>query len=180
MGDFFLSEPDQTSEFQSISALEVQRHIHNLDRSYHPSPMAWEDQILYLILPDRFSDGHENFYFDNDGKLVDGGTTPMYRPSDEGTALKGKASAKSWHKAGSTFVGGTLKGITTKIGYLSRLGVTALWIAPFLKQVKDTYHGYGVQDFLDVDRRIGTRDDLAELVKTAHSHGIYVILDAVL
>jgi len=180
MGDYSPSDTHERHGYQRISDPEVQHHIHNLDRAFHPSPGAWEDQVLYLILPDRFSDGHENHCFDNDGKLVKNGTTPMYTPEDENNALQGKQSAKSWHKAGSKFVGGTLKGITTKMGYLRRLGVTALWIAPFFKQVKDTYHGYGVQDFLDVDRRIGTREDLAELTKTAHRHGIYVILDAVL
>jgi len=41
-------------------------------------------------------------------------------------------------------------------------------------------HGYGVQDFLDVDPRFGTREDLRDLVATAHAHGIYVILDVIL
>ena len=25
-------------------------------RTYHPSPMAWEDEILYFLMLDRFSD----------------------------------------------------------------------------------------------------------------------------
>jgi len=45
------------------------------------------------------------------------------------------------------------------------MGVTALWISPVLKQVsfQDTYHGYGIQDFLEVDAHFGTSDDLKRL-----------------
>ena len=53
----------------------------------------------------------------------------------------------------------------------SSLGVTALWVGPVFKQRGhlDTYHGYGIQDFLDVDPRFGTRDDLVDLVAAAHA-----------
>jgi glycosidase len=43
-----------------------------------------------------------------------------------------------------------------------------------------TYHGYGIQDFLDVDPHFGTREDLRDLVDAAHQHGIYCILDIIL
>ncbi len=42
------------------------------------------------------------------------------------------------------------------------------------------YHGYAIQDFLGGDPRIGTREDLQELVRQAHARGIYVILDIVI
>ena len=72
--------------------------------------------------------------------------------------------------------------MTQKIGYLQRMGVTAIWVSPIFRQVpyQDTYHGYGIQNFLDVDPHFGTREDLHELVNTAHDHGIYVILDIIL
>ena len=44
----------------------------------------------------------------------------------------------------------------------------------------DTYHGYGIQDFLQVDPRFGTTEDLRELVQRAHERGLYVILDIIL
>ncbi|NBD31919.1 MAG: hypothetical protein GVY17_02820 [Cyanobacteria bacterium] len=31
-------------------------------RQYFPSPMAWEDQVFYFLMLDRFSDGNENGY----------------------------------------------------------------------------------------------------------------------
>jgi hypothetical protein len=29
---------------------------------FHPSPAAWEDQVLYFLMLDRFSDGREQGY----------------------------------------------------------------------------------------------------------------------
>ena len=43
----------------------------------------------------------------------------------------------------------------------------------------DTYHGYAIQDFLEVDPRFGTRQDLVDLVDAAHAKGLRVILDII-
>jgi glycosidase len=152
------------------------------DRTFTPSPAAWEDQVLYFLMLDRFSDGNENDYFDNDGQAVLGGSTQPYRPEDAGNAVQTDQDAARWRDAGVHWAGGTLKGLTGKIGYLKRMGITALWVSPIFKQVayQDTYHGYGIQNFLLVDPHFGTREDLREMVATAHRHGIYVILDIIL
>ena len=147
------------------------------DRKIFPSPAAWEDQVLYFLMLDRFSNGKEKGYRNNKGNIVRRGTTPLFQPED-----RGNADVSSWIAAGQRFCGGTIKGLTSKVGYLERLGVTAIWISPIFKQVsfKETYHGYGIQNFLDVDPHFGTRQDLRDLVRTAHAHGIYVILDIIL
>jgi glycosidase len=46
-----------------------------------------------------------------------------------------------------------LAGVTSKLEYLKKLGITAMWLSPVFRQRArlDTYHGYGIQDFLDVD-----------------------------
>lgn len=150
--------------------------------AFHPSPAAWEDQVLYFFLVDRFSDGNERDYLDNAGRSATDGATPRMSAADHGNVLHDEASAAAWREAGARFVGGTLKGAASKMGYLKRLGVTAVWVSPIFRQPPwtDAYHGYGVQDFLDVDPRFGTREDLRDLVATAHAHGIYVILDVIL
>ncbi|HLB87078.1 MAG TPA: alpha-amylase family glycosyl hydrolase [Terriglobales bacterium] len=154
-----------------------------LGRSFHPSPLAWEDQMLYFLLPDRFSDGKERDYQDIAGNAVTSGTTPLFnRNKDFENAIQTATEAQKWRDAGGVWVGGTLQGLTSKLGYLRHMGVTALWVGPIFKQVafQATYHGYGVQNFLDVDPHFGTREDLKTLVKTAHDNGIYVILDIIL
>ncbi len=151
-------------------------------RTFFPSPAAWEDEVLYFLLVDRFSDGREIGYVDAGGTIVTTGETPPFRPQDAGNAIETDADARRWRDAGGRWVGGTLRGVQSKLGYLRRLGVTALWISPVLKQVpfRDSYHGYATQNFLDVDPHFGTRDDLRALVETAHALGIRVILDVIL
>ena len=149
-------------------------------RAHHPSPAAWEDQVFYFMMVDRFSDGREDGYLGLDGNPV-AGTTPALTPADRGSALATPESAAAWREAGARFVGGTLAGLTSKVGYLRRMGVTALWVSPVFRQVTgmESYHGYGIQDFLEIDPRFGTTQDLKDLVRVAHENGIYVVLDVI-
>ncbi|GAB7051744.1 alpha-amylase family glycosyl hydrolase [Catenuloplanes indicus] len=164
---------------RSVSEIDVERLT---GRAFHPSPVAWEDEVLYFLMVDRFSDGRERDWRDNDGVSVAFGETPRLRPENHGNALGTEAERAAWRDAGERFTGGTLRGLRGKLGYLRRLGITAVWVSPILKQVPgvESYHGYGTQDFLDVDPRFGTPDDLRDLVATAHAMGIRVILDVVL
>ncbi len=149
---------------------------------FHPSPDAWEDQVLYYLMLDRFSDGREWGYRGNEGQVVTNGITPPFQPGDENNAILTPQEAAQWREAGGRWVGGTLKGLTSKMGYLQRLGITTLWLNPIFKQVtfEESYHGYNIQNFLEVDLHLGPREELRDMVKTAHAHGIYVILDIVL
>jgi hypothetical protein len=152
-----------------------------LQGPFHPSPSSWADQVLYFLLVDRFSDGREDGYRDVAGNVVSGATR-MFTPADEGNAIGTEPDAARWRDAGATWLGGTLEGARSKLGYLRRLGVTALWISPVLRQREGTsdYHGYGIQNFLEVDPHYGTAADLRRLVDDAHALGMYVILDVVL
>jgi glycosidase len=149
---------------------------------YHPSPVAWEDHVFYFLLIDRFSDNNENGYKDISGLMVTSGTTPVFTPAASKNAVQNETDEAKWRTAGGKYVGGNLKGLTSKIGYLKRMGITAIWVSPVLKQVhfQETYHGYGIQDFLQVNPQFGTDQDFKDLVKIAHDHGIYVILDIIL
>lgn len=151
-------------------------------RNFFPSPEAWEDQVFYFLLLDRFSDGKEIGCRNNDGRVVNTGSTALFQPADNGNAVTGDAAAAEWRKAGGKWVGGNLQGLTGKIGYLKRLGVTAIWVSPVFKQVafQPTYHGYGIQNFLDVDPHFGTREDLKNMIGVAHEHGIHVVMDIIL
>jgi glycosidase len=107
---------------------------------------------------------------------VQTGTTPLYRPENSG-----QVDYDTWFRAGSGWQGGTLKGLKSKLGYLRRLGITALWVSPIFRQVafEPSYHGYGIQNFLDVDPHFGTRAEFRDFVQAAHEQGIYVILDII-
>jgi glycosidase len=47
------------------------------------------------------------------------------------------------------------------------------------RQELNTYHGYCIQNFLEVDPRFGTKQDLVDLVEASHAVGIRVILDVI-
>lgn len=165
-----------------------QQHLRDLNlseltnRDFFASPTHWEDQVLYFLLVDRFSDGNETDYLDADGNPVTSGSTRRFAPADAGNAVSTEADARRWQAAGARWNGGHLRGLRGKLGYLRRLGVTAIWISPVFKQVgfQQSYHGYGIQNFLEVDPNFGTKEDLRELVADAHEHGIYVVLDIIL
>lgn len=73
---------------------------------------------------------------------------------------------------------GDLKGITSKVDYLSRLGVDAVWLSPFYPSALAD-GGYDVDDYRAVDPRIGTLDDFDEMVAALHADHIKVIIDIV-
>jgi glycosidase len=159
-----------------VSLAEVQQLLKSACTDgveYFPSPIDWRDEVLYFLLPDRFSDGNEK-----KRKLLTRSEIEELRKE----YIREDIDIALWGKSGKNWQGGTINGIASKLDYLQELGISAIWISPIFKQrVKlDTYHGYGIQDFLDVDPRFGHRKDLLNLVKKAHKKNIKVILDIII
>ena len=73
---------------------------------------------------------------------------------------------------------GDLRGITTRMPYLQRLGVDAVWLTPFYESPQAD-GGYDVADHRQVDPLVGTLRDFDALVRAAHGHGIRVVVDLV-
>lgn len=125
------------------------------------TPLGFDNNdIVYMILTDRFDDGDST----NNGTL-----NTEYRPGE----LKYTQ-------------GGDWQGIIDKMDYIESLGVTAIWISPPQKNEllsrdgsESGYHGYFTNDYNSTDPHFGTKAKLQELVDEAHSRGIKVILDAV-
>lgn len=138
-------------------------------QQYRPSPASWRDEVIYFLLVDRFSDGK-----DRQRPLLDRNNLVAARPAGW--------QWDNWARSGrDRWQGGTIKGVESRLDYLAGLGVTAVWLSPVFKQRShlNTYHGYGIQDFLDVDPRFGTRQDLVDLVAAAHDVGLRVVLDVI-
>jgi glycosidase len=114
------------------------------------------DDVIYLIMPDRFADGDPANNFPASG---------TYNRNDP----------RAYH-------GGDLRGIQDHLPYLKDLGVTALWITPIYNNDDHTghdYHGYGATDLYSVEEHFGTLKDYRSLVRAAHSLGLKIILDIV-
>ena len=74
---------------------------------------------------------------------------------------------------------GDLAGITSRLEYISELGVDGIWISPiFTSPMKDM--GYDVSDYRDIDPLFGDLKDFDRLVEKAHSLGLKVMIDQVL
>jgi glycosidase len=166
-----LLDPNRPDHMQGVRTLLDRARRERV--SYFSSPIDWRDEILYFLLPDRFSDGRED-------------ARPLLTRAEiqnlRQTSSRPDLNWQDWAKSGLRWQGGTIKGIQGRLDYLRGLGVTAVWMAPVFKQRTrlDTFHGYGIQDFLDVDPRFGSRRDLVELVSAAHSKQIRIILDVII
>ncbi len=73
---------------------------------------------------------------------------------------------------------GDFAGLTTKLDYLSWLGVDCLWILPFYESPRRD-GGYDVSDFRKVLSDFGTVDDVRRFLAAAHERGLRVIADMV-
>jgi glycosidase len=113
------------------------------------------DDVIYLIMPDRFADGD----LSNDRPA---GSTGVY---DRGNPM-------AYH-------GGDLRGIREHLAYLHDLGVNTLWLTPVWKNTDSDYHGYHVVDFYALDDRMGSMQEYQALVADAHRLGMKVLIDYV-
>ena len=110
----------------------------NVGPLHVPSP-AWEEQIVYFVMTDRFADGD---------KTNDDQKKGEYDPSDI-----------------NKYSGGDLQGIIDKLDYIQGLGATAVWITPPVAnmwwdplQQSGGYHGYWARNLKKVDEHLGTLD----------------------
>jgi glycosidase len=123
-----------------------------------PSPEDWRDEVIYFLMVDRFNNP---------------AAPPRQLPFDVPV---------------NAFQGGSFAGVRASIPYLQELGVGAVWLTPVLANCpysQDTYHGYGIHDFLGAEPRFATDpahadQELRDLVDALHDAGLHVIFDIVL
>ncbi len=116
------------------------------------------EDLVYLLMPDRFSNGDES--------------------NDKIAGLKDQSLNRD-----SMFLrhGGDLQGVINHLDYLKELGVTTLWITPVLlnDMPNRTEHGYAITDHYKVDERIGGPKTYKKLSDELHKRGMKLMQDAV-
>ncbi len=126
------------------------------------------EEIVYFVLPDRFENGDPS---NDTGDFTGGRLETGFDPTAKGF-----------------FHGGDLKGLTQRLDYLERLGVTAIWFAPIFQnkpvqgprgEESAGYHGYWVTDFTRPDGHFGTREEFKAFVDAAHARGMKVYMDII-
>ncbi len=113
--------------------------------------------VLYLIMPDRFSNGDPSN--DNHNDMLE------------------KVNRKD---IGGRH-GGDIKGITDHLDYLQDLGITTIWNTPLLEDnvPSYSYHGYAISDYYKVDPRYGTNQDYKNLSAELQKRDMKLIMDVV-
>ena len=74
---------------------------------------------------------------------------------------------------------GDLKGLVSKLDYLSWLGIDCIWLLPiFQSPLRDG--GYDISDYFTILPEFGDLGDFVQLVEEAHKRGMRVIADLVM
>ncbi|MFT4050621.1 MAG: alpha-amylase family glycosyl hydrolase [Microbacterium sp.] len=73
---------------------------------------------------------------------------------------------------------GDIPGILSRVDYLAGLGIEAVWLSPFYPSALAD-GGYDVDDYRDVDPRLGTLEDFDRMLEALHERGIKVVVDIV-
>lgn len=114
--------------------------------------------FMYLITPDRFANGDAS----ND----------IIEDFEQNTIDRNDGYQRH---------GGDLQGITQHLDYIKELGVTSLWINPVYENNQDheSYHGYAITDFYNVDPRLGGNRAFKELTDALHDNDMKILKDVV-
>jgi alpha-amylase len=127
-------------------------------KKYWNCDREWREEFIYFLMVNRFHDDHDRTSKQGPDRLVGFGSEEQLK----------------------SFCGGTIKGITKHLDYIKGLGCTSIWLSPVFQNNENSYHGYAIENFLAVDPRFGTKEDLIELVRISHEKNIRVFLDVVL
>jgi maltose alpha-D-glucosyltransferase/alpha-amylase len=74
---------------------------------------------------------------------------------------------------------GDFVGLSSRLDYLSRLGVDTIWLLPFYPSpLRDD--GYDIADYYDVHSSYGTIDDFREFLDAAHARNMRVVTELVI
>ena len=73
---------------------------------------------------------------------------------------------------------GDLKGIISKLDYLEKLGIMAIWLSPVQQSPMDD-NGYDISDYEDIASIFGTMEDMEKLIAEGQKRDIKIIMDLV-
>jgi cyclomaltodextrinase / maltogenic alpha-amylase / neopullulanase len=116
------------------------------------TPEWVKDAVFYQIFPDRFASSER-----------------VEKPNN----------LESWDSPPTLngFKGGDLLGIAEHLGYLSDLGINAIYLNPIFQSASN--HRYHTHDYYQVDPILGGERAFRKLLREAHRRDMRVILDGV-
>ena len=140
----------------------------------HPS--WFMNCVAYQIFPDSFSRGSD--WVERSKNIVDPHWNGRYGRHliDLTDALQSEYDSDGTIK-NPQFYGGTLKGITERLDYISDLGADLIYITPILYALSN--HRYDTADYFKIDPILGDFDSFRELVANCEERGIRIMSDGV-
>ena len=181
----------QSQDWELTAMLDFGHQDHVDALTYSARPIA--DRVARLV--DQFLTGHDGAVLAR-VEAPDGSTTAPH-PLDPGSAIY-FVMVDRFHNGDPTndqtvdladpqgFHGGDLQGVSAKLDWLQRLGITSIWLSPIFEMRDEKFHGHGafhgywVTDFGKIDARFGGEQALTELRTNLAQRGMTMFLDVVL
>ena len=73
---------------------------------------------------------------------------------------------------------GDLKGVTSRLDYIQKLGVDIIWLNPIYRS-PNVDNGYDISDYRAIDPTFGSLADFKELLAAAHQRDLKIMMDLV-
>ena len=73
---------------------------------------------------------------------------------------------------------GDIPGITKRLPYIRELGADVIWLSPVYQSPNDD-NGYDISDYQAINPEFGTMEEFDEMLQTAHSLGLKIVMDLV-
>jgi len=152
------ARPGMAKISSSIFSLDFELKPHRKGNGSSYAQGVTSKDFMYLILPDRFSNG-------------DTGNDRIAGMKDQSL---NRDTVYKRH-------GGDLKGIENHLDYLNALGITTLWLNPVIENdmPERTEHGYAFTNHYKIDARLGGEAAYQHLIDAVHAKGMKIIQDAV-
>jgi glycosidase len=138
--------------------------LKNVDSLPHYLQRNIQDEVFYFVMPDRFN----NSDMTNDqGSKTDPISAGGFDKTDKGM-----------------YHGGDIQGLQAKLPYIKKMGVSAIWLTPIMRNQaiqgdSSGYHGYWILDFNEIDPHLGSNEDLKRFIDAAHKENIKVFFDII-
>lgn len=140
------------------SSLQYKYELKHRDHAANQAQGVTDKDLIYLIMPDRFSNGD---------------------PSND--SVPGMKEMKVDRSQMYDRHGGDIQGVMNHLAYLKDLGVTAIWLTPVVTNDMPhaSYHGYAVTDHYHIDPRFGDNALYKAFVDKCHAMNLKVVMDLV-
>jgi glycosidase len=138
--------------------------LKNVDSLPHYLQRNIQDEVFYFVMPDRFNNGDMT---NDQGSKTDPISAGGFDKNDKGM-----------------YHGGDIQGLQAKLPYIKKMGVSAIWLTPIMRNQaiqgdSSGYHGYWILDFNEIDPHLGSNEDLKRFIDAAHEENIKVFFDII-